>query len=92
MLQGAVVRLAFEVSPDALDIIVEDNGASMEDAILEKLRQTIQNDAPGIEGVALQNIAMRIRWFYGAGSSLLLERSDLGGLRCVLHILRKECS
>ena len=53
MLQGAVVRLAFEVSPDALDIIVEDNGASMEDAILEKLRQTIQNDAPGIEGVAL---------------------------------------
>lgn len=90
-LQGGVIRVSFiSESPDEIDIIVEDNGEGLTDERLNEL--TTWLDAPErvdpMESIALLNIQRRLLLFYRNDSRLTVERSDLGGLKCRLHIVR----
>ena len=69
-------------------IHVEDNGAALEDAVLLRLQQKLEqmpgNDAG--DGIALVNIQKRLQILYGAQGTLSVSRSPLGGLRATLRI------
>lgn len=87
-LSNGLIRVSFEDYSSWLLIHVEDNGAALEDAVLLRLQQKLEqmpgNDAG--DGIALVNIQKRLQILYGAQGTLSVSRSPLGGLRATLRI------
>lgn len=87
-LSNGLIRVSFEDYSSWLLIHVEDNGAALEDAVLLRLQQKLEqmpgNDAG--DGIALVNIQKRLQLLYGAQGTLSVSRSPLGGLRATLRI------
>lgn len=88
IVSGGLVAIRFVARPDAVDLIVEDNGTELTDDVLRLLQDVLRNPQTVAYsgGIALQNINQRIHMTYGAGCGLQVDRSPLGGLRCVIHI------
>ncbi|TLS52490.1 HAMP domain-containing protein [Paenibacillus antri] len=85
---GGVLNISFSESEGALDVIVEDNGTGLTDERLERLCESL-NEKPGMDDVettGIQNIHRRLRYRFGAGSGLLLSRSEFGGLKAVIRV------
>ena len=89
LLQGGIIRVSFHrMSPDALDIRVEDNGQDLTQERIDELQQMLRNPSGSdpMESIALVNIQRRLMLFYHNESRLSVERSELGGLMSCLHI------
>ena len=67
-----------------LHILVEDNGESVSDSDLERIRKNISDYQGEAAGHALTNIDRRLRLAFGEDSGLTADRSDLGGLKIEL--------
>ena len=67
-----------------LHIIVEDNGESVTGSSLERIRNNISDYQGQAAGHALTNIDRRLHLAFGEGSGLIVDRSELGGLKAEL--------
>ena len=85
---GGLVSVWFAGEGTTLRMVVEDNGDDMSDEALAALTNAL-DDTEG-ECTGLCNVHRRLRLLFGPPSGVSLERSQLGGLRVVLNIERKE--
>ena len=84
---GGLLRIILAATEESIDITVEDNGVELTDAALEKLSREVCGDNLGNqEHIALNNIWNRVRIAFGGNSGLYLSRSELGGLKAVIHM------
>lgn len=83
---SGIVAVSFEELENELDIIVEDNGNTINDTELAKLQKALDCDGEGLETTGIINIHRRIRLVFGEESGLKLSRSGLGGLKASLGI------
>ena len=89
--KGGVVLLSLRQAENAITISVEDNGDSLSDATLDRLRASVasgprdENDS-----IALVNIHRRLQLHFGPQSGLLFDRSGLGGLKAAILIVPGE--
>lgn len=90
-LSDGLVRVTFR-DADQLYIQVEDNGTGLSDETLAQLQQQLACGEGELlrNGVALLNIQKRMNILYGESSGLTAERSELGGLKVILHIGEKK--
>lgn len=82
------IRVLFMRTDDGLDICVEDNGNEMDDNRLSTLQQYLTSQEADRDSLALLNIQRRIHLYFKDGSGLFASRSELGGLRMVIHLKR----
>lgn len=86
ILQDGQIAVDYEIRDGFLYIAVEDNGGGGTEENLEQMREYIRDYQGRAAGHALSNIDRRLKLAYGEGSGVLLERSDLGGLKVVLKL------
>lgn len=86
ILQDGRIAVSYEIRDGFLYIAVEDNGGGGDEEKLELMREYIKDHQGRAAGHALSNIDRRLKLAYGAGSGVLLEKSDLGGLKVVLKL------
>ncbi|MFS0838347.1 sensor histidine kinase [Paenibacillus sp. 1P03SA] len=68
-------------------IYVEDNGTTLTDEELDKLRKRLADGGRELEETTgLVNVHRRIQLRYGAGYGITVDRSELGGLKAGIHI------
>ena len=87
--EGGVIAVRFSLmSPEILDIYVDDNGQSLTEERIAELQEMLRSPdgSDPMKSVALLNIQRRLKLFYHNDSRLDVSRSELGGLRCCLHI------
>ena len=75
-------------SPEILDVYVDDNGGSLTDERIGEMQEMLGNPdgSDPMKSIALLNIQRRLTLFYHNDSRLEVTRSELGGLKCCLHI------
>ena len=85
--ENGIVWLHYRYEGDALSILVEDNGSATEETI-SCVQAMLANEsaASACEGVALCNIARRLRMIYGEDGALSVSRSALGGFCAQIRI------
>ncbi|MCI8543359.1 MAG: hypothetical protein HFH95_08605 [Lachnospiraceae bacterium] len=86
ILQDGQIAVDYEIRDGFLYIAVGDNGGGGIEENLEQMREYIRDYQGRAAGHALSNIDRRLKLAYGEGSGVLLERSDLGGLKVVLKL------
>ncbi|MBP1994700.1 sensor histidine kinase [Paenibacillus eucommiae] len=81
--RDGIIAVSFRVSEnrDELTIGIEDNGDSLEDTELLRLRQSLDAELEPPESTGLYNVHRRLRIKFGNESGVRLERSQLGGLK-----------
>lgn len=65
-------------------LTVEDNGIGMQREDLESLRHSLSLQVSADHSLGLRNVHQRLRHYFGQTSGLLIEHSNLGGLRVTL--------
>jgi len=65
-------------------LTVEDNGIGMQHEDLESLRHSLSLQVSADHSLGLRNVHQRLRHYFGQTSGLLIEHSNLGGLRVTL--------
>lgn len=84
------LQISFEVKDtNDFSILIENSGELLEET-LEMLCQRLESTDTEIETTAIINIHRRIQIYFGKESGLSVERSALGGLKVLMHIVRKE--
>lgn len=86
MSEQGLLSITFENVNDTIHIIVEDNGTLLSDEQLYKLQHRIQNNSEENEVTGIINIHRRLSLTYGEGSGLVVERSELNGLKVMICI------
>ncbi len=95
-IQHSIERVAYHVNlfigieadGDDLVMTVHDDGAGMDEATLERVRASLDDEQARPEGFALKNVHKRIRLLYGEGYGLSIESSP-GGYTTVRARMRK---
>lgn len=82
-IEGLII-VRFEQEEAYIRIIVEDNGDRLTDETLAQLKKSLNACQEQAETTGLVNIHRRIRITFGEESGLLVERSELGGLRVTI--------
>ncbi|OMF37970.1 two-component sensor histidine kinase [Paenibacillus sp. FSL H8-0548] len=90
MKNGGQLCIRFESTEEAWNIVVEDNGNSMNDQNLMQLSRAMSSSEPGAETTGLINIHRRLVLSFGDQSGLRVVRSGLGGLRVDLCIPKER--
>lgn len=84
------LRINFDVkTAEDFSIIIENSGELLEET-LQTLRQRLESTDTEIETTAIINIHRRIQIYFGKKSGVSVERSALGGLKVIMHIVREE--
>lgn len=86
------IHISGEPTDTGLILAVEDNGAGMDAASMEKLyaKLALPARAEGEGGYGLWNVHQRLKHHYGGASGLSITPSKLGGVRIALYIEAKE--
>ncbi|SFK95708.1 two-component system, sensor histidine kinase YesM [Paenibacillus sp. 1_12] len=84
------ITIHMEINRNRIDIVVEDSGVGMTDIELQELRNKCSEPLTEEMGCGVWNVHQRLIYMYGDGSGLLLDHSELGGLKAVLSIRRDE--
>ena len=81
------IDICFEKDEDALRIQVTDHGEGMSNERLSQLRNALKEEVRqyGSHGMALPNMARRLRLYYGTGSHLTVDSDKQG--TCVKMVL-----
>ncbi len=87
---GGYIRILASCAMDRLIISVEDDGRTLTDDSLNKLKTRLTNVWNVSETSGLINVAKRIVLNYGEGSGLTVSRSELGGLKAEITILPSD--
>ena len=88
--QNGRLRVSVTESGSYIQINVEDNGEELTDRILASLGSQINEDDNGTMGTGLINVHNRLRIKFKEDSGLRMDRSNMGGLRVMLLIYRKD--
>lgn len=81
---GRLLVRILKAQNESLMITVEDNGAGMDEATLERLRRTLSGEEEG--GFGLRNVNQRIRLYYGNQYGVTLESTVGKGTRVTLTL------
>lgn len=82
------ITIYMEMSVSSINIVVEDNGVGMTDIQLKELRRTCSQPLTEEMGCGVWNVHQRLIYMYGDESGLLLDHSELGGVKAVLSMRR----
>lgn len=91
-IRDGLIQMTFGTYADHLEIIIEDNGDAPPDAVFDRLQSALTavcNDTYEGETTGLLNIAKRLQLYYDRPDMLRISRSDLGGLRIAILLLRE---
>lgn len=78
--ENGLVRIIFENERDVYKIIVEDNGEDTTDQDIDNMRESLTSETEG-EVTGIINIHKRLNNYYREIGGLLIERSELGGVK-----------
>ena len=81
-----ILSIKFTQSGNMLNIIVEDNGNVLEDSVIERMKQALDDESGSNEITGMVNIHRRIRSKFGKECGVSLARSELGGLKVIISI------
>ncbi|MCA0753483.1 histidine kinase [Paenibacillus sp. N4] len=90
MTEEGLLRVSFEMERAETRIIVEDNGDSISDSDMDRLRDKLLRTDEAYEMTGIINIHRRLVLTFGEGSGLFLSRSELNGLKAEIRIRREE--
>ena len=80
------LELGYEIRSDRdFDIIIENSG-EISDETLQSLNEKLQSTDMQMETTAIININRRLKLYFGDKSGLLVGRSELGGLKVIVHV------
>ena len=80
------LELGYEIRSDRdFDIIRE-----ISDETLQSLNEKLQSTDMQMETTAIININRRLKLYFGDKSGLLVGRSELGGLKVIVHVFVGE--
>lgn len=85
VIQGGRISVSYRVEDSTLFIMIEDSGNGGSQENLEQMREHIKDYKGYAAGHALSNIDRRLKLAYGDDSGILLEHSELGGLKVILQ-------
>ncbi|WP_256758419.1 sensor histidine kinase [Cohnella sp. WQ 127256] len=85
---GGILSISFLKLEKTLNVIVEDNGNSLDDQELEALQKSLieKDNMDEVETTGIKNIHRRLQYGIGNDSGLIFSRSDLGGLKVIISI------
>lgn len=84
------LELGYEIRSDRdFEIIIENSG-EISDETLQSLNEKLQSTDMQMETTAIININRRLKLYFGDKSGLLVGRSELGGLKVIVHVFRGE--
>lgn len=83
-------RISFEIKNARDFTILIENSGELLDETLQVLRDKLDSTDTQIETTAIINIHRRIQIYFGKKSGLSVQRSALGGLKVMMHIVREE--
>jgi two-component system sensor histidine kinase YesM len=86
---GGRISISLQSTEMFNQIIVEDSGKALTDEAIEELRDKLRYRGDELETTGLINVHRRIQLFIGPESGIVLERSELGGLKVMIRISRK---
>ena len=86
LLSDGVLKISYALEDKILYIHVEDNGRSLTQDGLEKIKNQVYGSDGQTRSHALTNIHRRIVLAFGAPNGLLLSMSALGGLKVTLRL------
>ena len=79
-LENGLLRVSFFVTEKGAVVSVEDNGEECTDEMIHNLQQKLFSKNDG-EITGIINIHKRLMHYYRGEGRLIIERSDLGGLK-----------
>lgn len=79
-LENGLLRVSFVVTEKGAVVSVEDNGEECTDEMIHNLQQKLSSENDG-EITGIINIHKRLMHYYRGEGRLVIERSDLGGLK-----------
>lgn len=79
-LENGLLRVSFVVTEKGAVVSVEDNGEECTDEVIHNLQQKLSSENDG-EITGIMNIHKRLIYYYRGEGRLVIERSDLGGLK-----------
>lgn len=85
-LAGGILKIYFLAEGNSLDITVEDNGEELGDENSSNLQDSLSIKGEEVESTGLVNIHRRLILNHGAESGVQVYRSELGGLKLILHL------
>lgn len=85
---GGRILISLQSTETFNQVIVEDSGKALTDESIEELRNKLKYRENEIETTGLINVHRRIQLFFGPESRVDLERSELGGLKVSVNIVR----
>lgn len=85
-IQDAELVINIEKKDENVEIRIEDNGAGMEDELMEKINNGIYEDTGSKSSIGLKNAATRLKMYYGKVGSLRIERAKPEGTRVIIRI------
>lgn len=84
------LELGYEIRSDRdFDIIIENSG-EISDETLQSLNEKLQSTDMQMETTAIINTNRRLKLYFGDKSGLLVGRSELGGLKVIVHVFMGE--
>lgn len=67
-----------------------ENSGEISDETLQSLNEKLQSTDMQMETTAIININRRLKLYFGDKSGLLVGRSELGGLKVIVHVFMGE--
>lgn len=86
---NGILRISFVKDEHEIQMIVEDNGEDIEEGQVERLNNALANQE-GLETTGILNIHQRIRLKFGPTSGLHMARSEWGGMKVTLLIVKSN--
>lgn len=91
MVKNGRIVIRFEEDEAEIRIIVEDNGEELTDEVLNRIKASLRSDVGGGQEVTgIVNIHRRIMITFGEDSGLQVMRSELGGLKVIIKLVKKR--
>ena len=85
-----VLRIQGEMTSEYYRLIVEDNGAGMDEEQLRRFEASLDQPLREDMGYGVWNVHQRLVNLFGEGSGLRMEEADEGGLRVTLEWSRRQ--
>lgn len=74
----------------AFTVMCIENSGEISDETLQSLNEKLQSTDMQMETTAIININRRLKLYFGDKSGLLVGRSELGGLKVIVHVFMGE--
>ena len=90
MRKNGLIVIRFEENQDEIQIIIEDNGEELTDEALTKIQSSLIDYTIQQETTGIVNIHRRLLFTYGEGGGLQVMRSQLGGLKVIIRLMKRR--